>query len=161
MDIKIKLQDQQLRRLLNRLVKRGDDLSPAMDAISGVLADVVEESFDKEQAPDGTAWAKLSSVTIARRQKSGRGTGKILQQTGRLAQSIVAAHGSDFAQAGTNVIYAATHQFGAKKGQFGTTKRGAPIPWGDIPARSFLGLSDEGRDEIIEILTAHLTPGIS
>ncbi|MGB0955835.1 MAG: phage virion morphogenesis protein [Panacagrimonas sp.] len=39
-------------------------------------------------------------------------------------------------------------QFGARKGAFGTTRRGAPIPWGDIPARPFLGISDEDRTEI-------------
>ena len=55
MDIKVTLQDQRLRSLLNRLVRRGKDMSTAMDAISGVLADVVEQAFDQARA----AWVWL------------------------------------------------------------------------------------------------------
>ena len=40
------------------------------------------------------------------------------------------------------------HQFGAEKGAFGATSRGTPIPWGDIPARPFLGLSADDRDGV-------------
>jgi len=46
------------------------------------------------------------------------------------------------------MVYAAVHQFGAAQGAFGNTSRGSPIPWGDIPARPYLGLSDDDRQEI-------------
>ena len=51
---------------------------------------------------------------------------------------------------GSPRIYASTHQFGAKKGAFGQTARGAPIPWGDIPACLFLGISDDDGNYIID-----------
>ena len=115
-------------------MRRGDDLSPAMETIAGVLVDNIEEAFQKEQAPGGQAWHPLSDTTIRRRDKAGYWPGQKLQQTGRLASSITSAFGKDYAIAGTNVIYAGTHQFGAKKGSFGSDKHGCPIPWGDIPS---------------------------
>ena len=57
---------------------------------------------------------------------------------------------------GSPLEQSAVMQFGAKEGEFGSTKRGAPIPFGDIPARPFLGLSDEDRDQVLEILKEHL-----
>ena len=149
-----------MQQTLNYLVRRGDDLSPAMEAIAGVLVDDIEEAFQSEQAPDGQTWSPLSDTTIKRREKAGYWPGQKLQQTGRLAASITFAFGKDYAVAGTNVIYAATHQFGAAKGGFGSDKHGRSIPWGDIPARPFLGLSNEGRSEIENILARFLTAPI-
>ena len=57
--------------------------------------------------------------------------------------------------------YAGTHQFGAKKGQYGSTSRGQPIPWGDIPAREFLGLSDDDESEIVDIVSGYLAGAVS
>lgn len=53
---------------------------------------------------------------------------------------------------GSPAEYAPMHQFGAKKGAFGRTNRGAPIPWDEIPARPFLGISDEDNDMIRDVL---------
>ncbi|MCO1337222.1 phage virion morphogenesis protein, partial [Microbulbifer sp. OS29] len=50
---------------------------------------------------------------------------------------------------GTDRPYGAVHQFGATQGQFGKTKRGGPIPWGNIPARPWLGTSAEDDREIL------------
>jgi hypothetical protein len=47
---------------------------------------------------------------------------------------------------------APTHQFGAKKHSF----TGGKTPWGDIPARPFLGLSAADRVEVLAILQEHL-----
>ena len=88
-------------------MRRGDDLSPAMETIAGVLVDNIEEAFQKEQAPGRQAWHPLSDTTIRRRDKAGYWPGQKLQQTGRLASSITSAFGKDYAIAGTNVIYAA------------------------------------------------------
>ena len=60
--------------------------------------------------------------------------------------------GDDWVEWGSNAIQSAVMQFGAGKGAFGTTSRGGPIPWGDIPARPFLGLSDEDRTAIVQTI---------
>lgn len=59
------------------------------------------------------------------------------------------------------MIYAGSQQFGAAKGSFGNTKRGSPIPWGDIPAREFLGLSDEDRHEVSGIVTDYFLAALA
>ncbi len=38
-------------------------------------------------------------------------------------------------------------------------KRGAPIPWGDIPARPFLGLSDDEAD-VRDIVARYLVDAL-
>jgi len=57
---------------------------------------------------------------------------------------------------GTNLVYGAAHQFGMVKGYAGRTRRGAPIPWGNIPPRPFLGLSADDETEIVRILRIYL-----
>ena len=57
---------------------------------------------------------------------------------------------------GSGRVYAGTHQFGAKRGAFGRTAKGGPIPWGDIPARPFLGLSDADANEITALVAGYL-----
>ena len=49
---------------------------------------------------------------------------------------------------GSGLIYAGTHQFGAPKSSYGSTGKGQPIQFGDIPAREFPGLSYADREEI-------------
>lgn len=53
--------------------------------------------------------------------------------------------------------YAAAQQFGMKKGYAGANKRGSPIPWGDIPARPFLGISDHDRGMILDEISDYLS----
>lgn len=142
---------------MQALVARGEDMAPAMQEIAMLLVDEAEESFQQQRSPiTGEPWPNLSPVTIARRSNLGYWPGKMLQQVGRLAASISPAHGPDFAEAGTNVEYGTTMFYGAAKGQFGTSTKGSPLPWGDIPAREFIGLSDEGAEEGLDILGRYL-----
>ena len=65
MDIRIELQDRELREALSRLVVAGEDLSPATREIAAFLKRVTEDAFDQEQDPaTGEAWAPLSDVTV-------------------------------------------------------------------------------------------------
>jgi phage gpG-like protein len=83
--------------------------------------------------------------------------------------------GADAVAVGSPMIYAATHQFGAKMGEFGRyyqlsrlkygekdfrryagMRQGHPIPWGDIPARPFLGLSETDRANVIDLARRYL-----
>lgn len=156
--IEIKLEDRGVLAALALLQESLDDLSPVMRAVSGVFADATERAFRDERDPaSGASWPALRPVTIRMREKEGKWPGKILQKTsGGLAPSILPEYGSTYALVGTNKRYAATHQFGAAKGAYGRTKRGAPIPWGDIPPRPFLGFSEDDRTEILEIVFGYL-----
>lgn len=163
MRINIELDDRNVKAALNRLIRAGQDMSPAMLAVAEHLKDAAHESFDRQRAPDGTPWAKLKASTRRQRRLGGFGeAGPILQRRGDLLRSIVSDHGRDFAEAGTNLVYAAVQHFGAEKGEFGGVRTSLPgrsffqpIPWGDIPARPFLGVSGDDESRIGEIILDH------
>ena len=165
MDIRIEFRDRELRAALSRLVAAGDDLSPATRAVADHLKKVTERAFDSESDPaTGEPWADLSDVTKQRRGQSGRvgaKGAKKLSADGDLIRSITADYDATSAVVGTNLAYATTQHFGAKKGEFGAgsfkTRSGSfPIPWGDIPARPFFGLSPADENAILDIIARHI-----
>ena len=160
MKIEINYDNREVLDALNRLGRAGRDLTPAMRDVAQALESAVEDSFESEQSPAGDPWADLSPHTKIRRAKNKRWPGKILQADGRLAGSITSRYDSSSAEAGTNLAYAKTHQSGAKRGEFGSTKRGHPIPFGDIPARPFLGRSEDLDEEILDALNRHFVDAL-
>ena len=138
----------EVERRLNALVRAGADLTPAMEDIGQHLLNTTRERFVEEKDPEGNAWHPLSEATKARKK---RNVDKILTRDAYL-RNIVTRASRDSVEVGSPRIYAGTHQFGAEKGAFGSTGRGSPIPWGGIPARPFLGLSADDRDEIGELV---------
>lgn len=147
----------QLLEVLDGLLNRLGDLSDPMALIAAQMESAAERAFDEEADPaTGEPWAPLSDVTKSRREKAGHWPGAILQVKGQLAASIESDYGRDYAQVGSNKVYAPVMYFGAEKGAFGKTKRGSPIPWGDIPARPFLGLNADDEADILDILEAEI-----
>jgi phage virion morphogenesis protein len=141
---------------LNRLLARSNDLTEPMRAIAAVMESATEEAFANQADPaTGVPWAPLSDTTKTQRSKQGSWPGQVLQVSGGLAASIESQSDSHSASIGTNKIYAPVHFFGASKGEFGN---GAP--WGDIPARPFLGLSADDESSILDILDQFLADGL-
>lgn len=153
--IDIEFNYKSVERALNDLLKRAEDPSEAMKDVAGILKQATNNAFENEADPaTGVAWDPLSATTLATRPN--REGGEILQDRRRLRRSMVTDYGKVFAEIGTNVIYAATHQFGAQQGQYGKSSRGGPIPWGDIPARPFFGVSPEDEEDILDIATRYM-----
>ena len=153
MKIKVELDDRQVRDAFNRLLMAGTDMTPLMRDIGEHLLNTTRQRFRDQEDPEGQDWKPLSAVTLARKTKN---QNKILTQEGDLRGSINYRAARDHVKIGSSRIYANTHQFGAAKGVFGKTKRGAPIPWGDIPARPYLGVSSEDRAAIGDIVNDYL-----
>jgi len=153
MNITLELDQTEARAAIQRLIRLGTDLTPLMQDIGEHLLNTTRERFREEQAPDGTPWAPLSNTT---RQRKTRNRNKILTEEGLLGSQIVYRATASSLEIGSNRVYAATHQFGATQGQYGSTSRGAPIPWGNIPARPFLGISPEDETSIRNIVNDHL-----
>ncbi|MGC9419653.1 MAG: phage virion morphogenesis protein [Rhodovulum sp.] len=116
------------------------------------------ESATKERiaagktAPDGTPWAAWAPAYAETRG----GAQSLLVGEGNLRDSVQNYSRGAEAIVGTNLVYGAVHQFGAEQGTFGQTGRGEPIPWGDIPARPYLGVSDEDRRGIEALVEGDL-----
>ena len=119
------------------------DLTPLMQEIAEYLVAGNQDRIGRGEAPDGMPYAPRSQTTIDHYNALGIIYGHPLNVTGELRLSLAASAGPDHAAVGTNVLQAAVMHFGAAKGAFGTDARGRPIPWGDIPARPVLGISDE------------------
>lgn len=152
--ITLTLDDAALVRQLGDLIGALTHPEPALRSIGEELQRTTQERFDQgqKQAPDGTPWARNSPVTIAR-----KGRDNPLYQRGNLQNTIrYQLRGATGVEVGTNLIYGAAHQFGMVKGYAGRTRRGAPIPWGNIPARPYLGLSADDETEVVRILRDYL-----
>ena len=134
---------------------RLSDMTPVMFDIGEYLVTSTKDRFPAGTAPDGTKWTPKSSATLDRygARKSNRVDRRpLFGPTGLLSQQIsheVSATGVNW---GSNLIYSAVMQFGAAKGAFGQMANGSPIPWGNIPARPFIGLSETDEAMILETL---------
>lgn len=186
-DLKIKIEDQEVQGAMCRLAAQGKSLKPAMQDIGEYLVESVKRRFAEGKGPDGTPWEANTQATmlafLARkggdtsRRKGEKSSNPYFRQDGRLNKrgagqvsgkrpligeskrlsgeiSFKAAISS--VEVGSSLEYSGVQQFGAKKGDFGRTKRGGSIPWGDIPARPFLGFSDEDKANVLDILQEHL-----
>lgn len=121
------------------------------------------ERFEKEKSPTGKKWEK---------RKYGNSKKKILSKTNTLIGSINVKADSKMATAGTNLEYAATHQFGAKNRRIKAThckllKFKIGNRWIstkevtiNIPARPFLGISEEDKEEIKDVLEHYIERAI-
>ncbi len=103
----IEIDDRGVLDAFNRLQSAARDLSPAMEAIAGLLESRTAENFANQSGPSGP-WPALKSQP--RNKKRTRA--QILVDVGTLKRSITSAFGADFATVGTNVVYAAIHQLG-------------------------------------------------
>jgi len=158
--IEITANDDQVVAQLRELVRRIEKPRRAMEEIAGVMEDATALAFALQQDPTtGDAWAPLRESTMLRNPK--RRGGMILQASGLLSGSITSDAGDGFAEIGTNRVYALTHQFGAERGEFGQTRRGGPIPWGDIAARPFLGIGSDDEQDILDIATRFLRNAVT
>lgn len=135
----VTLDDAQLQRLFKDLIKQGSDLEPVFRDIGEHLLISHPERFEQQVSPDGDLWEPLAPKTKARKK---RNKSKILIESGDLMEMLSYDADSDELLFGTNKIYGATHQFGDEDR--------------NIPAREWLGLSDDDVDVITDIVRRHL-----
>lgn len=145
---------------LARAAAAAIDLTPAMRDIAGHLADATRERFETGRSPAGMPWKPSR-----RAEEEG---GKTLVDRGDLLSSITEDWGKDYAAAGPEAsggaaIYAAIHQFG---GEIRPRTAGALSFGGRLvsrvvmPARPYLGFTDEDADYAVAALADHLQAAI-
>lgn len=121
---KIELEVGEALNRIGRLMDAMADPSPAMRMIAEEIRGEVDLAFRESRTPSGEAWTPLLQETVAKRRGT---TAQPLRDTGRLATSVMTAHGLDHATVGTNVDYAGFHQHGTRH----------------IPARPFMPEPEE------------------
>jgi phage virion morphogenesis protein len=143
--IDIDIDDREIRAALQNLLAVTGNLDDVLTDIGEELVERTKQRFGTLTGPDGERWADNSPVTIERKGRNQPLTGE-----GTLGEQIHARLlGNDTLAVGSNMEYAAMQQFGGTKAEF-------PHLWGDIPARPFLGVSENDRAEILDIIQAHL-----
>jgi len=129
-----------VRAVLRRMVK--PNLRPLLDALGAEGEAQTRRRIDEEKtAPDGTPWAPLSPAYQARKDKLKPGVG-LLEYEGHLRDSLTYnVIGDDEVEWGSNRVYAAIHQFSGEEVGI------------NIPARPYLGLSQENQADMDAIVT--------
>ncbi len=105
--------------------------------VGAEMVNQTEERFYNQHGPDRQPW-----LPSKRAIEQG---GDTLRKDGRLLASIKWVALPDGVKWGTNVIYARMMHYGGKKALF-------PHLWGDIPARPFLGMNENDRASVLNIV---------
>lgn len=148
---------------MTELVYNTDTLDPMLQAVREALEDPSEAMADigelllsssqdrmlRGENPDGSPFAPRSPATLARYAKLGLSFGAPLNVSGDMRNHLFYEASKEGVEYGSNAIQSAVMQFGAAKGAFGTASNGSSIPWGDIPAREFIGISEEDQSNIV------------
>jgi phage virion morphogenesis protein len=163
---------QELQETLRQLQTRLGDLRIPLADVGEYLLRSHRQRWNAQESPDGIKWTPLSRAYAARKPKN---ADKILVLNGYLRDLLRYQVTNDTLEFGTDRPYGALHQFGARQGAFGIQtvsikahqRKGRPvkahqrrqaIPWGNVPARPWLGLSAADEGEILTLFGQYLEP---
>lgn len=144
-----------LEKLLQELASLGSP-STMVRAAFGVQQALVTEvrlGFRDQKSPYGKPWAPLKQ-----RRSRNKDNGKILRDTGRLANSITGGYSGSEVRVGTNVEYAPYHQFGTNgrkveerryqpanaKGRFISKEKASKVKRGKVSAKDLVFKAGSG-----------------
>ena len=131
--------DPRVRRTLDRLSHL--DTTKLLDSLGQLVEGQVQRRIVRtKESPDGQPWAPLSD-SYAQWKRGVKPRVGILQFDGHLRDSVQHVVHHDAVEIGTNLKKAPTHQYGDTRTAFGKYEV-------TIPARPFLGLSDQNRDGV-------------
>nr|WP_298797512.1 phage virion morphogenesis protein [uncultured Acetobacter sp.] len=156
-----------LHQTLGRIADIGLKPERLLAAVGVALEDSTVERFNTGRDPDGVNWESYAPLnSLYERDKKGPG---LLVEGGHLRDSIESTVVGNELLVGSPLIYAGVHQFGAiivprKEGvtQLSFMMGGHLIHAHNvhIPARPYLGLSDEDRAMVIEELELALARAV-
>ena len=172
--IQVNIDSDELMDSLAALAREGENATPIMRGLAGIMRSSAEDALDMERDPvTGAKWPPLNEA-YKRQRYADRYTGRMLNRTGRMRQSLSVRYGRDYAVVGVGVPYAAAHQFGARTRPHVIRPRSAKAlrfygrtgrwvfrklvrhPGSNIPARPFLGVGEDQKDEMRELIVRQL-----
>jgi len=139
--IHVDIDDHQVRQALEDLRRRTSNMKPAMHAIGQAMVEGSRDRILSGHDWTGQPFAPNSPATLARK----KGNKPLIDSKSFVSGRLHYSASADSVTVGSSAKQAAVLQFGAKKGAFGATKRGGKIPWGDIPARRYLPIREDGQ----------------
>lgn len=160
-DAKIHLEIKKLKKTLSNL--SNINYTSINRNIGQSIRNSTLDRFKKQVDPEGKAWIK---------KKYGDKRKKTLNDTGTLKNSINYKVSSGNIYIGTNLEYARTHQFGVKNRKIRAKKSGylrfkIGNKWYlkkevtvNIPKRAFLGINNDDKKEIANILNDYVERAI-
>lgn len=130
--------DKEIAARLRKLIDAGEDLEPAFIDIGEGFLNSTHDRWEQQVDPEGNPWEPLDPKYQARKKKN---ADKILVLEGYMRDTLAYNTSPRSMEMGTNLIQGATHQFG-------DDERG-------IPARPYLGVSEDDEQMIEDILQDH------
>lgn len=142
----VAIDDRALVAALQRLQQRVGDLRPVYRDIGEQIQNQTKQRFRDQVDPDGIPWADYAPLDDEYQARKEKNADKILVLNGYLANGIHYQATEEQVEIGSDKKYAATHQYGREAD--------------GIPARPFLGLSDEDKAEVLDIIEQHIRDAI-
>lgn len=156
----VEINDAKFAQAMARLAELARDVTPALRGIGEYLANSSRDRFKTQTAPDGSAWAPLSTWYEKTKPVN---QDKILTLHGYLCNTIHWQVFPDSVLVGSNLEYAAIHQFGGvirPKRAKALKVGGRPVSQVRIPARAYLGISAEDAAGCEGVVMDYLASGI-
>ncbi|MGF1727202.1 phage virion morphogenesis protein [Photobacterium nomapromontoriensis] len=130
-----------IQQRINHLLQAGTNLQPAFQDIGEMLLISHSDCWERQVSPDGVPWAALNDDYKKRKKKNQSLILVLNQHLGRELNYLASPQAFEF---GTNSEYGAIHHFGGS-----TEMRPQNAA---IPARPWLGVSQDDISEIYDIL---------
>jgi phage virion morphogenesis protein len=168
--ITVTLEDTAFQAAMAHLKRAGATPRPLLQEIGEHLVETTKQRFETSRSPDGNLWDANRPSTLDRYLARYKGAFKkdgslskagkaragnkkpLIGETRALSTTIHYLVGASALEVGSSRIQAGVQQFGAAARSFS----GGRSPWGDIPARPFLGLSVADRAAILEMARDYL-----
>ncbi len=160
--MRIDLKTAEAEAVFAELMRRTTDLTQPMADIGDDMVESTRQNFIEGSSPDGVPWAPKAQATLDAyaARKETVSTKPLIGPSRTLSTNILFQASSNSVAWGSNMIQAAVMQFGAEAGEFGATigrdKNGREFmvstPWGNIPARPFIGVGEEDETAIVATL---------
>lgn len=141
----VSINDDEIHKRLNKVLQQGTNLKPAFEDIGEMLLITHDQRFRGQKSPDGTPWAPLSDEYRKRKPKH--------KDTILTLNSILSGNLSYIAT-GSNLFFGTPSEYGAIH-QFGGSPEMRPQN-AAIPKREWLGLEEDDKPEIFDILADFL-----
>jgi phage virion morphogenesis protein len=160
----IVVDDQEITRALENLLKAAGDLAPVLKNIGEYEAEATKDRFRNEQDPDGKAWQALNPLY----KLTKKGARILTGQTRSLSQIVWQLASENSVAIGSNEVYARIHNEGGdivpKNAAALVFSMGAEtfrVKRVTIPKRQFLGVNEEDRTRIAEIIQDHFEEALA